>query len=194
VDAAYLDIPTSTEQILHPEKYLDRDNPVALEMPDPAQSMGNGWSEVHQNTLGELQIGLLLADLPAGAGVDTLTGQYEIPEPARNAAAGWDGDRYALWADADGQEALVWRTAWDTEQDARAFAAALARYEEGRWDGIFNGESANDIALVTDSVAARLLLRGNEVLYVQSPTLDLTDRAQAALLAAPSPMPEPGPQ
>lgn len=194
VDAAYLDIPSSTEQILHPEKYLDRDNPVVLEMPDPALAMGNGWSEVHQNTLGELQIGLLLADLPAGGGLDALTGQYEIPEPARNAAAGWDGDRYALWEDTDGQEALVWHTAWDTEQDARAFAAALARYEEGRWDGIFNGESANDIALVTDNIAARLLLRGNEVFYVQSPNLGLTDRAQAALLAAPSPVPEPGPQ
>ncbi len=194
VDAAYLDMPASTEQILHPEKYLDRDNPVTLTLPSPSEALGAGWSEVHQNTLGELQIALLLANLPPGGGFSGVTGQYAIPDPAQNAAAGWDGDRYALWASADGQEALVWRTAWDTEQDARSFAAALARYEEGRWEGIFNGESADDIALVTDDVAARLLLQGNEVFYVQSPNLNLTDRTQAALLAAPAPAPEPGPR
>lgn len=194
VDAAYLDMPASTEQILHPEKYLERDNPVTLALPEPSGTMGHGWSEVHQNTVGELQIALLLADLPPGSGFNSVTGQYSIPDPALNAAAGWDGDRYALWATADGQEALVWRTAWDTEQDARSFAAALARYEEGRWGGIFNGESADDIALVTDDVAVRLLLRGKEVFYVQSPNLNLTDQAQAALLAAPAPLPEPGPQ
>jgi hypothetical protein len=194
VDAAYLDPPVTTEQILHPEKYLDRDNPVTLALPEPAEVLGSGWSEVHQNTLGELQIGLLLADLPAGRGFNAVTGNYEIPEPARNAAAGWDGDRYALWAGENGQEALVWRTAWDTEQDARAFAAALARYEEGRWGGIFNGESANDIALVTDEIAARLYRRGNEVIYVQSRSLDLTDQVQAAVLDAPATVPEAGPQ
>ena len=194
VDAAYLDMPASTEQILHPEKYLDRDNPVTLTLPSPSEAIGDGWSEVHQNTLGELQIALLLADLPPGSGFNGITGQYAIPDPALNAAAGWDGDRYALWASADGQEALVWRTAWDTEHDARSFAAALARYEEDRWDGIFNGESAEDIALTTDDVAARLLLRGKEVFYVQSPTLQLTDRAQAALLAAQAPSPDPGPR
>ncbi|MFN8664270.1 MAG: hypothetical protein U0075_20455 [Thermomicrobiales bacterium] len=193
VDAAYLDMPASTEQILHPEKYENRDNPVTLELPGPTTAMGDSWREVHQNTLGELQISLLLADLPPGRGFNAVTGAYEIPDPARNAAAGWDGDRYALWANADGQEALVWRTAWDTEQDARAFAAALARYEESRWGGMFNGESADDTALVAGDVAARLLLRGNEVFYVQSPSLDVTDRAQAALLAAPAPAPEPGP-
>lgn len=193
VDAAYLDMPASTEQILHPEKYLDRDFPVALELPSPSDVMGRAWSEVHQNTLGELQVALLLADLPPGDGLNATTGQYAIPEAAQNAAAGWDGDRYALWESGDGQEVLVWRIAWDTQQDARAFAAALARYEEGRWDSIFNGESANDIALVTGDVAARLLLRGNEVFYVQSPTLELTDQAQAALLAAAAPVPEPGP-
>lgn len=193
VDAAYADMPVSTEQILHPEKYAQRDQPVALALPVAAEALGAGWSEVHQNTVGELQVALLLADLPPGGGFNALTGSIDLPAPARNAAAGWDGDRYALWANPAGQEALVWRTAWDTEQDARAFAAALARYEEARWGGIFNGESADDIALVTDEVAARLLLRGQEVFYVQAPTLELADQAQAALLTAPAPEPLPGP-
>ena len=194
VDAAYLDMPASTEQVLHPEKYLERDTPVTLALPDAAEAMDDGWNEVHQNTLGELQIALLLAELPAGGGFNAVTGRYTIPDPALNAAAGWDGDRYALWTTADGQEVLVWRTAWDTTQDARAFAAALARYEEDRWDGVFTGESASDIALVTHDVSARILLRDNEVFYVQSPDLGLTDRAQAALLAAPAPAPAPGPR
>lgn len=194
VNAAYKDMPASTEQILHPEKYVQRDNPVTLDLPAPQDAMGAGWSEQYQNTLGELQIALLLADLPPGGGFDAITGAYAIPDPARNAAAGWDGDRYALWSNAAGQEALVWRTAWDTPQDARAFAAALSRFQETRWDGIFTGETAGDTAMVTTDVAARVLLRGNEVFYVQSDALEVTDLAQAALVSAPAPSPAPGPR
>lgn len=184
VDAAYADLPASTEQILHPEKYLERDQPVTLALPDPAEAMGAAWSLVSENTLGELQTAALLANLQPGEGFNTMTGELQFPEAARNAAAGWGGDRYALWQDASGQEALVWRTAWDTPQDARAFSRALAKYEEQRWSGIFNGESPDDIALVTPDIASRILLDGQEVYYVQTSTLPLADSALAALRAA----------
>jgi len=123
-----------------------------------------------------------------------VTGSIALPEAARNAAAGWDGDRYALWEDPQTrQEVLVWRTAWDTPDDARAFSRALAKFEEERWDGIFNGESPDDIALITADVAARIRLNGQEVFYVQAPDLPQSDAAQAALLSAPPPIPAPDP-
>jgi hypothetical protein len=124
--------------------------------------------------------------------VNCLTGAIELPEAARNAAAGWDGDSFALWENGD-QEVLVWRSVWDTPQDARAFSRALAAFGNKRWDGVFNGESADDIALVTDQVAARILLDEQEVLYIQAPTLPLADAALAALQAAPPPAVDPGP-
>lgn len=194
VNAAYADIPTSTEQILHPLKYLEQDEPSLITLPDPAAALGEGWRIVDENTLGELQTAVLLADFAPGEGFDGITGDISLPEAARNAAAGWDGDRFALWEDDNGQrETLVWRSVWDTPQDARAFSRALAQFGDGRWDGVFNGESPDDVALVTTDVAARILLDGQDVFYVQAPDLPLADAALAALQLAPAPEPAPGP-
>jgi hypothetical protein len=193
VNAAYADLPASSEQILHPQKYLQRDVPAAVPLPDPAAALGSGWKIVDEDTMGEMQTAVLLADFAPGEGFNAFTGSIALPEAARNAAAGWDGDRFALWEDDGGQEVLVWRSVWDTPQDARAFSRALAGFQEERWGGIFNGESPDDVALVTPDVAARILLAGQEVYYVQSSELPLTDAALAAVQAAPAPEPAPGP-
>jgi len=194
VDAAYADMPLSTEQILHPLKYLERDSPSVVPLPDPAVILGEGWRTVDDDTLGELQIAILLAKLAPGAGINALTAEIDLPEAARNAAAGWDGDRFALWEDADGgRETLLWRSVWDTPQDARAFSRALAQAGNARWGSVFNGESPDDVALVTPEIAARIVLAGQEVLYVQAPELPLADTAMAALRNAPKPDPAPGP-
>jgi hypothetical protein len=194
VDAAYADMPTSTEEILHPLKYLERDEPSRIALPDLTTALGADWQVVDEDTLGELQIAVLLADLNPGDGFNGITGDLSLPEAARNAAAGWDGDRFALWEDGDGErEALVWRSVWDTPEDARAFSRALAQFGNNRWNGVFNGESPDDVALVTPEIAARILLDGQEVLYVQAPDLPLADAALAALQTAPAPDPAPGP-
>ena len=115
VDAAYADMPASTEQILHPLKYLERDEPSLIALPDPTTALGAGWRVVDEDTLGELQTAVLLADFDPGEGFNGITGDIALPESARNAAAGWDGDRFALWEDGDGErETLVWRSVWDT--------------------------------------------------------------------------------
>ncbi|MCC2629544.1 MAG: hypothetical protein K0S14_3194, partial [Thermomicrobiales bacterium] len=192
VDAAYGDMPASTEQILHPLKYLERDAPSLLALPDPVSALGADWRVVDEDALGELQTAVLLADLDPGEGFNGITGDVALPEAARNAAAGWDGDRFALWEDG-GREILVWRSVWDTPQDARAFSRALAQFGNVRWNSVFNGESPDDVALVTPEIAARILLNGQEVLYVQAPDLPLADAALAALQTAPPPDPKPGP-
>jgi hypothetical protein len=194
VDATYADMPASTEQILHPLKYLERDQPSRIALPDPTAALGAGWRVVDEDTLGELQTAVLLADFDPGEGFNGITGDIALPEASRNAAAGWDGDRFALWEDGDGErETLVWRSVWDTPEDARAFSRALAQFGNDRWNGVFNGESPDDLALVTPEIAARILLDGQEVLYVQAPDLSMADAALAALQTAPPPDPAPGP-
>ena len=192
VDAAYGDMPASTEQILHPLKYLERDEPSLLALPDPASALGAGWRPVDEDTLGELQTALLLANFDPGEGFNAITGDIALPEPARNAAAGWDGDRFALWEDGE-RETLVWRSVWDTPEDARAFSRALAQFGNDRWQGVFNGESPDDVALVTPDITARILLEGQQVLYVQAPDLSLAEAALAALQTASPSDPAPGP-
>ena len=192
VDAAYGDVPASTEQILHPLKYLERDEPSLLALPDPVSALGADWRVVDEDTLGELQTAVLLANFDPGEGFIGITGDIALPEAARNAAAGWDGDRFALWEDGE-RETLVWRSVWDTPQDARAFSRALAQFGNDRWNGLVNGESPDAVALVTPDIAARIVLDGQEVLYVQAPDLSLVDAALTALQTAPPPDPAPGP-
>jgi hypothetical protein len=112
VDEAFKKPPLSTEQILHPEKYLKEvDEPVAIELPDVSALLGDDWKLLGDNVLGELQISILLR-------------KHWGPR----AAAGWDGDRYAVFKGPDGRLGAVWFTTWDSEGDAKEFAGAYARF------------------------------------------------------------------
>ncbi len=180
VDAAYADLPQSTEQIMHPEKYLAGEEPVAVEVPDLSAALGDGWEFVVDDTMGEFGVALLLADLEPGDGVNPFTGGIDLPIPAMNAAAGWGGDRYALWANGDA-ETLVWQSTWDTERDAQAFLRAVAQHQQTRFGGLFEGEAGDDVAMIADGVAVRLLLDGATVTMVQAPDLATADAALAGL-------------
>jgi hypothetical protein len=180
VDAAYADPPVSTEQVMHPEKYFERDAPTPVALPDLAPALGEGWSLVDEDVAGELSVALLLADLQPGEGFNPFTGEIRLPVAARNAAEGWDGDRYALWANGD-TEVLVWSSVWDREEDATAFARALRAQTERRFSGLYEGEAGNDVAMQTAEQAARILQSGPEVLYVLAPDLPTADAAMGAL-------------
>ena len=187
VDEAFADPPTSTEQILHVDKYFDGEEPVALTLPDPAATLGPGWTAIDDNTLGEFQTSLLLADLDPGQGINELMGTITLPPAATAAAAGWDGDRYQFWANADGdQEAFVWQSVWESEAEAEEFATALQAYDEARFGGSFDSATATpaDLTLETDGPVVRLVRDGDTVSYVQAPTAAEADDIITALAAA----------
>ena len=59
VDAAYANPPSSTEQILHPDKFEAGEAPVPVAVPDVSAQLGDGWSEIGQDTVrGVLHTGL----------------------------------------------------------------------------------------------------------------------------------------
>lgn len=113
VDALYDDLPRSTEQILHPDKYRAGEEPVVVKLPATlAAEMGDGWTEAIQDTFGEFQLGLWLRESGTGRSA------------ASAAAAGWGGDRLAV-LDGPGEDwAVVMRSNWDTDEDATAFRQA----------------------------------------------------------------------
>ncbi|HYO14245.1 MAG TPA: hypothetical protein VE685_13700 [Thermoanaerobaculia bacterium] len=106
------DPPRSSEQILHPEKWLGRrDDPVVLPWPDLSRALP-GYRKAAEGELGEASLRTLLRET-ARAG-----------EKAADAAAGWGGDRFAVY-EKDGRRVLLWLTEWDTEADAAEFRAAI---------------------------------------------------------------------
>lgn len=124
VDAAFGDRPISTEQIMHPEKYLEREDPIVVELPDVAAALGEGWTASYEQTLGELLIGVLVADGESAPG-PAVPGLLPAL-PNAEAAAGWGGDRLVSLDGPDGAWAVVWQTAWDAELDAEEFSTAAA--------------------------------------------------------------------
>ena len=75
-------------------------------------SAGVGWRILYEDTLGELEIGILF---------ETLGGD-------RAEAVGWDGDRYALLASDAGERSLAWFTVWDSDISRNRFVEALSSH------------------------------------------------------------------
>ncbi|MGH7443933.1 MAG: hypothetical protein ACREKM_03610 [Longimicrobiales bacterium] len=103
-------IPTSTEQVLHPDtRYVgEPDAPTELVLDAP-----DGWDVVYGNVLGEFETQLWLREY--------------LGITASHASEGWDGDRFQLLATEQGDTALVWWSVWDQAAAARRFAETAAR-------------------------------------------------------------------
>ena len=113
VNAAFAKPPASTEQILHPEKYGTGEAPTKVDLPDDlATRLGTGWSVGLEDTLGEFQLKLWLAQ----AGAADATGADE-------AAAGWGGDRTIIVDGPNGAFGIAIASEWDSPTDAQEFAA-----------------------------------------------------------------------
>jgi 2-amino-4-hydroxy-6-hydroxymethyldihydropteridine diphosphokinase len=114
-------LPVTTEQILHPGEFGSARlaTPPTLDFDrDPP----DGWTVAYEDGLGEFDTRMFLREF--------LTDR----QLADNAAAGWAGDRYRL-LDGPAGESLVWVSRWDSEADARDFAAAAQRAFRARHDG-----------------------------------------------------------
>jgi len=118
VDAAWREPPTTTEQILHVEKWVSHEPALAVGAPT-ANALGAGWTVGDVDTYGELGFRLTLEEWMDAA-------------PARTAAAHWGGDRAALFVRAN-EAALAWRVRYDDAAEKstsahaeRAFTAIAA--------------------------------------------------------------------
>lgn len=119
IDAAWANPPRSTEQILHPDRYLAGDAPELVSLAPLTDTLGAGWQQVASDIMGEFFLREYLdQQLPATA--------------AERAAMGWGGDRYAVyWNEATGGLVLALHLVWDTATDAAEFADAYADYPRG---------------------------------------------------------------
>jgi hypothetical protein len=127
VNQAYSNLPKSSEQILHPEKYLSGESPINV----PSVSLGgvltDPWRLVGTNTLGEWMTYLIL-----GYSVDIRTQVGELD--AVRASEGWGGDSYQVYHNEEtGDIILVVHWRWDTASDEDEFTHAMRFYLERRF-------------------------------------------------------------
>lgn len=119
IDAAFGAPPTSTEAVLHPERYVTGERPAPIVLPALSSLEAAGWTPVDEDTLGELELSVFFAQ---GSGRDR----------DREAAAGWDGDRLRVYHRAASPEpaptlAFLWLSRWDDEREATEAEAAARR-------------------------------------------------------------------
>ena len=169
VNQLHEDIPRSTEQVLHPEKYLAKEEPIEVILPDVTSVLGGDWMVLREDTLGEF---LLLAYLE----------DHISPEEAGAAAAGWGGDAYVLFEGPQGALLLQTVIAWDGEDDAQEFFDAFVQFTSARtdaeWQPIEGGPSAQTIALPGQVIFAAL--EGSQTTLVFAPDTDTLETAVGA--------------
>lgn len=108
---------SSTEQVLHPEKFLDSvpDLPTRVSL-----APSRAGTPVHEDNLGEFETKLLLFEHAKDQAL------------AVAGASGWDGDRYQV-VNTPAGSALGWVTVWDTPVDAVEFRDVMERVVEKRF-------------------------------------------------------------
>jgi hypothetical protein len=179
VNAAFANPPASTEQILHPEKYLAGEEPIEVDVADFTGALDGDWTVFDVNTFGEFQIRIMLSE----------TSMTE--EQARIASEGWGGDTYVV-AGTETEDAIHWETVWDSEEDASEFARALALRETERWDVGPTYLSEEVIQFEAESTVTRIVLDGDSVTYLLAPNVEMLETIVSVEgpVAAPAGSPE----
>ncbi len=110
MDAAVARPPRSTEQILHPDRLAEVDEPLVLSPIVPA--LGSAWSLTTTETLGEALMGFVIAGWSEG-------------ELDAEAVVGWGGDLLQVWEAPEEGRVVAWQMDWDDSRTAALFQGHL---------------------------------------------------------------------
>jgi hypothetical protein len=150
VSQAFTELPKSTEQIMHAEKYFAREPVIKVDLPDISPLLNANASKIKRvesgvnsrtvTTSPQLASGLWKKvdyDVTGEWGYYLLLDQFlKSADESKRAAAGWGGDRYEVYeGPRPGEVFIVQATAWDSERDAREFFDAYAKRTESRYPG-----------------------------------------------------------
>ncbi len=137
IDRIWKELPTTTEQILHLDKYEAREPAVTVPVPSSPDTENDEWRASFHDVWGEQSLRLLFEEwMPAVT--------------AREGATGWGGDRLVVHS-AGGQRAVAWHVVADD-------SAAATRMYEAFVRGVLSPGWSKDrpvLAEVTREQAAR---------------------------------------
>jgi hypothetical protein len=166
VNQAYRNPPISTEQVMHPEKYLAGERAVVVNLPDLAPVLGGAWHELDRDVLGEAGFLVWL--------IDQVESQVAI-----DGAAGWDGDAYTLWTNENNQRIVAELSQWESNAEASQFLEAFTGYMNLREENNTRYEEG-DVQFWEDKGGITLLSRqGQQVLILIAPDRAILDQVRS---------------
>ena len=153
VNRVYRRLPSSTEHILHPKKYI-----AGIDMPydfkiNSQKLLGKKWQVISNNVLGEF-------------GCRVLFEHFHLSSPSK-IAAGWGGDRYIIAKNELGEPILIWLTVWDSQKDAIEFFQAYQEIMNRKFLGFQVKNVKNEIIYKNKKYFARISLDGKVVRVVE---------------------------
>lgn len=178
VRAAYDTPPNSTEQIIHPGQPVEPLAPLSFD--DTSQ---NGWTVVERQgkpyqRVGETGIYTLFWYQANCHDIDALEKQISTgtdrPFDTYNytsvPSAGWGNDRLVAYEKGD-KRGYVWKTVWDTTQNATEFYEAYITVMNAH-DAVRRGEHTWVIQNGSFADAFRVVQNGKSVVIVNGPAVD----------------------
>jgi hypothetical protein len=157
--------------MLHFEKYLASEEPVAVSLKALSGVLVDAWVRRDNDTLGEFVLFHMLK-------------AFLSEERAREASQGWGGDRYAYYEDEADRQLLAISTRWDTERDGIQFFNAYVSFVETKGQGALPQLSTKPNLRLWSSADQRVVglqLEGNAVSVVLSPNIILAVEVLAGL-------------
>ncbi|OGF67031.1 MAG: hypothetical protein A2Y62_10765 [Candidatus Fischerbacteria bacterium RBG_13_37_8] len=128
ISELYENPPSSTEQILHIEKYR-KDEPVDVTLHFDEEKLQN-WKQVHSDDIGEYNLLLILKE------------RLNV-ENSKIASEGWAGDKYVLLKQLN-NFAIVYKSVWDTKGDALEFYTNFITWFGGKKNIVHEGTWMED--------------------------------------------------
>jgi hypothetical protein len=131
VDRAWANPPTTSEQIIHLDKWLAHEPPIQV-LPPPYATLGAGWSVADEDSEGEL-------------GTRVAYEEWVDAARAESASVGWGGDRGVLLSNGD-RTAFAWRVRYDPTKLKEPRAPEVFSVISGGIDRTVAAASAKDAA------------------------------------------------
>ena len=155
VSRAFDKLPQSSEQILHADKYFAYEAPQKIVLPELKSFLGPAWKRIDYDVNGEWGCYLVLDEY--------LNDAVE----SKQAAAGWAGDRFALY-EKPGEVFIAQLTSWDTASDAKEFFDAYAKRTAKRYEDAKEVKNTGErVEWQTSSGVVALELRGSRVAILE---------------------------
>lgn len=137
-------IPVSSEQTMHYEKFEEGDEPTPIDLSYLASSLPSDWESYYANRLGEFELMMLFRS------------HKSTEAQAEELAAGWDGFSFRAYRDGRGTLVVVGYSVWDTEEDAADFSGGFSAvmeelYKPGEYHLVRND---NEVGFILGSAGA----------------------------------------
>lgn len=114
--------PVSTQQIMHPEMYLQGTVPAKVELPATKGVVSTEWKKLDENDMGEF-------------GILEILKQFLPKDRSETLAAAWAGDRYAIFENQKNKRTLLeFRIHLASDAGAARFFGAYSEILEMKYD------------------------------------------------------------